>query len=98
MGKLLESLVIGNLSFGAGGILKTPEYEKRRTENLDMEQKVAEALPSEYRALLTKWEDSLMEAGTLETNEAFCQGVRFGILMMHEVFAERDRLLIRREE
>ena len=65
----------------------------RRAWSYEPQEKLAEKLNDEEKALLTQLLDTLFDESCLDAESKFECGFRLGALMIAEIFAEQDMFL-----
>lgn len=93
MGQILEAFLTGQLRVDNGIEKRNPEHQEVSDKSCELQEKLAEKLNDEEKALLTQLIDTLFDEGCYDAELKFERGFRLGVLIMAETFAEQDIFL-----
>lgn len=94
MDDILKALASGNLLTGPRFFDKNSDYGKAMQEISKLEHALEQSLSEPDRRLLERLEEAQLEVNTLSGTDRFLYGFRLGALMIIELFAGRDDLVI----
>lgn len=98
MQTILSAIAEGNLRMGTEAVEHDPVLENAMKRVCRLEEKLAETLNDSEKELLEKMNDSQTEVNERNLQQSFINGFRLGALMIMEVFAGRDGLVLGNEE
>ena len=93
MGKILEAFSADQLRIGSGTEKRSAKQQQLCSRGDELQEKLAEKLNTEEKAMLTELVDTLFEEGCYEEQKKFERGFRLGVLMAAEIFTEQDIFL-----
>ena len=93
MGKILEAFLTDQLRVDSGTERRSPEHQKISDRSCELQEKLAEKLNDEEKAILTQLVDTLLDESCYDSEARFQRGFRLGVLMTAEIFAEQDIFL-----
>lgn len=93
VGKILEAFLTEQLRVDSGVERRSPEHQEVSDRGCELQEKLAEKLNDEEKALLTQLVDTLFDESCYDAEAKFQRGFRLGVLMIAEIFAEQDMFL-----
>lgn len=93
VGKILEAFLTDQLRVDSGTERRSPEHQEVSDRGCELQEKLAEKLNDEEKAILTQLVDTLFDEGCYDAELKFQRGFRLGVLMTAEIFAEQDMFL-----
>jgi hypothetical protein len=93
MGKILEAFLTEQLRVDSGTERKSPQHKEVSDRGCELQEKLAERLNDEEKAILTQLVDTLFDESCYDAELKFQRGFRLGVLMVAEIFAEQDMFL-----
>lgn len=88
--KLLENIYFGNIAPNEIKIEKGSEMDIQLKQIIQIEGEFVQQLSKEERGLFEKLKLEQSKMNSLSECKSFENGVRFGVKLMTEVFAEKD--------
>lgn len=93
MGKILEAFLTDQLRVDSGMERRSPEHQKLCDRGSELQDKLAEKLNDEEKAMLTELVETLFDESCYDSELKFQRGYRLGVLMTAEIFTEQDIFL-----
>lgn len=98
MQTILTAIAEGNLRMGMETMEHNAELKSAMKRVYRLEEKLSATLNDPEKELLEKLGDSQAEANQSDSQQSFINGFRLGALVIMEVFAGRDGLVLGNEE
>lgn len=98
MQTILTAIAEGNLRMGMERMEHNSELEDAMNRVCRLEKELSATLNDSEKELLEKLDDSQSEVNQSDSQQSFINGFRLGALVIMEVFAGRDGLVLGNEE
>lgn len=98
MQTILTAIAEGNLRMGMERMEHNSELEDAMNRVCRLEEELSATLNDSEKELLEKLDDSQSEVNQSDSQQSFINGFRLGALVIMEVFAGRDGLVLGNEE
>ncbi len=94
MQTILKAIANGNLRMGTETTTHTPKFRRAMKKVCELEESLYTTLNNPEKELLEKLEDALGDVDESNSQQSFINGFRLGALVMVEVFAGCDSLIL----